>query len=406
MDIGSIMNIMRDPAGIPAAAALFQVLMVVTWVFHIAFVNLTMGAAGLSIFAFYKARSGPHWESLSIAMTKVAKVGVSLLIVLGVAPLLFTQVIYDPQWYTSNLLSASWAIAFIVTLIVGYCLWFAFYWGNHEGARRHIGVYAVIGLALFLLDGLIMHVLSYQAILPQHWMDWYAPGGVVDTRGAKLHAIQWPRYLFIMSLSVPAVGLFLLAYAEYFAPRPDKPRAYLAFAANLGRRLAYTGFMIGLPFLVWWHLDHPAQTELAYSPLAWLMVFAIWLLARVARDSEGHISGYALIALGNGVLLALAVWREIIRATYLRPFGYVIGDTKVNVDWPSLILFFSTFIGIGGLVGGFYLALLYKAGQTEGRYQANGTISNLGTGAVAVLALWIAVFFVYGITIWVRYSFL
>ena len=207
MDIGSVLQTMRDPAGVPAHPVLFQYLMVFTWVFHIAFVHLTLGAAGLAIYAFRRGAGEPHWQRLSVAMTKVAKVGVSLLIVLGVAPLLFTQVIYDPQWYASNLLSARWAIAFIFTLMIAYCLWFAFYWGNHEGARRYIGWYAVGALALFFLDGLIMHALAYQALLPQQWMSWYAPGGVVDTSGARLHAIQWPRFLFIMSLSIPAVGL-------------------------------------------------------------------------------------------------------------------------------------------------------------------------------------------------------
>jgi len=238
MDMGLIMNTMRDPAGVPAHPVLFQGLMIFTWIFHIAFVHLTLGAAGLAIVAFLRVGKGPYWERLSMAMTKVAKVGVSLLIVLGVAPLLFTQVIYDPQWYASNVLSARWAIGFIFTLIVAYCLWFAFYWGNHEGAKRHIGWYAVLALALFCLDGLIMHVLAYQALLPEQWMGWYAPGGVVDTRGATLHALQWPRFLFIMSLSLPAVGLYLLAYADYFSRRADREPAYRAFARTLGRKLA------------------------------------------------------------------------------------------------------------------------------------------------------------------------
>ena len=74
-----------------------------------------MGAAAVAIYAFYGRRGDSDWERLSIALTKVAKVGVSLLIVLGVAPLLFTQVIYDPQWYASNVLSARWAIVFIAS---------------------------------------------------------------------------------------------------------------------------------------------------------------------------------------------------------------------------------------------------------------------------------------------------
>ena len=120
--------------GVPAMPVLFQTLMIATWVPHIAFVLLTLGAATLSSSPSIGG-TRTYWERLSIALTKVTKVGVSLLIVLGVAPLLFTQVIYDPQWYASNVLSARWAIAFIFTLIIGYCLWFAFYWGNHEGAK-------------------------------------------------------------------------------------------------------------------------------------------------------------------------------------------------------------------------------------------------------------------------------
>ena len=402
MDIGSVMHAMRDQAGIPAIPALFQLLMVITWVFHIAFVNLTLGTAALSVFAFYGHRGNADWQRLSIALTKVAKVGVSLLIVLGVAPLLFTQVIYDPQWYASNVLSARWVIAFIASLIVAYCLWFAFYWSNHEGAKRYVGLYAIIGLCLFLMDGLIMHVLSYQAIQPQRWMEWYAPGGIVDTSGGTLHAIEWPRYLFIISLSVPAAGVFLVAYADYFAERADKPAAYLAFVRALGRRIGFWGFLISAPLLVWWHLDHPSESGLRWMPLAWLMVAALPLLANVVRDGKGNVHGYTLVGLGIGFLAVLAVWREIVRATYLKPLGYVVGDYKVNVDWPSMFLFFATLVGVGGLVGGFYLTLLYQSGKVAGPYEAKGTVARLGTGAVAVLVLWITIFFAYGAAIYIR----
>ncbi|OQW92580.1 MAG: hypothetical protein BWK79_14340 [Beggiatoa sp. IS2] len=214
-DIGLILQNMRDPAGIPAYSLLFQWLMIITWIFHIAFVLLSLGSAGLAIVSFSRKRKGVYWERLSIAMTKVAKVSISLLIVLGVAPLLFTQVIYDPQWYTANVLSARWVIAFVFILIIAYCLWFAFYFTNHEGAKRGLNLIALISLALLLLEGLIMHALSYQAILPAQWMEWYAPDGVIDMNGAYLHAIHWLRFLFIISLSVPTVGLFLLAYADY-----------------------------------------------------------------------------------------------------------------------------------------------------------------------------------------------
>lgn len=406
MDIGTVMNTMRDPAGVPAHPVLFQVLMVATWVLHIAFVHLTLGAAGLAIYGFHRRGQGPYWERLSMAMTKVAKVGVSLLIVLGVAPLLFTQVIYDPQWYASNVLSGRWVIAFIFTLIVAYCSWFAFYYANHEGAKQHVGVFAWIALALFILDGLIMHALSYQALLPDQWMNWYAPGGAVDTSGSALHAIHWPRFVFIMSLSVPAVGVFLIAYADYYAARADREPEYRQFVRSLGQRLAAWGFGIALIPMLAWQFDHPSASGLTAHPVGWLLALSLLGMAVWMKRLKTGTHGYLPLLGGQGTLAVLALWREVVRIAHLKPFGYDITTYKVHVDWLSTLLFFSTFIGIGGLVGGFYLTLLYRAGRVQGLYTAERSVARLATGANAVLLLWIAVFFAYGIVIWLRNSFI
>jgi hypothetical protein len=405
MDIGLVMNTMRDPAGVPAHPVVFQILMVFTWVLHIAFVHLALGSAGLAIYTFHRRGSGPYWERLSMALTKVAKVAVSLLIVLGVAPLLFTQVIYDPQWYASNVLSARWAITFIFTLIVGYCCWFAFYHANHEGAKKHIGLYAWIALALFCLDGLIMHALSYQALQPEKWMNWYAPGGMVDTRGAALHAIQWPRYVFIMSLAVPAVGVFLIAYAQYFETRADREPHYRAFVRALGQRIAQWGFLLSLVPLLLWQAALPVGTGLLTHPVGWLLVVTLAALALWMRVLNPLLHGYLPMICNLLMLAILALWREIIRIHYLLPFGYDIRTYPVHVDWPSTALFFATLTGVGGLVGGFYLMLLYRAGRTQGVYVAEQPVARMGTGAVAILALWIALFFVYGVTVSLHDSF-
>lgn len=405
MDIGTVLHTMRDPAGIPSHPVVFQVLMIFTWIFHIAFVHMTLGTAALAIYAFYKRRPNTHWEQLSMAMTKAAKVGVSLLIVLGVAPLLFTQVIYDPQWYTASVLSARWLIAFIFTLIIGYCSWFVFYYSNHEGAKKRLGVFALIGLALFLLDGLIMHVLAYQSLLPDQWMSWYAPGGVVDSRGAKLHAIQWPRYIFIISLSLPAVGLYLMAYADYFRDRADRAPAYLAFARALGHRLAMVGLVLSFVLLLAWQFVHPGATGLTWHPVGWLLAVSLLAFAWWLRRAGDRVHGYLPMLAGLGVLGILAVWRELIRIRYMIPFGYDIRDYTVHADWPSMVLFFSTFIGVGGLVGGFFLLTIYRAGRVQGLYTADRTVARMGTAAVVVLSLWITIFFAYGIAIWMRNAF-
>lgn len=404
-DVGTVLNAMRDPAGIPSHPVVFQVMMVLTWIFHIAFVHMTLGTAALAIVAFYKRRPGTHWEALSMAMTKAAKIGVSLLIVLGVAPLLFTQVIYDPQWYTASVLSARWLIAFVFTLILGYCAWFIFYYSNHEGAKQRLGLFALVGFGLFILDGLIMHVLAYQSLLPDQWMGWYAPGGVIDDRGATLHAVQWPRFVFIMGLSLPAAGLYLIAYADYFRDRGDRPAAYRAWVRALGQRLAFAGFVLSVVLLMGWQLAHPSATRLAWHPVGWLLAASLAAMALLVRRNGARLHGYVPLAAAFGVLGILAIWRELIRIRYMLPFGYDIRDYTVHADWPSMLLFFSTFIGVGGLVGGFFLLTLFRAGRVQGLYTADRTVARMGTSAVVILVIWIVVFFAYGIAIWMRNTF-
>lgn len=405
MDIGVLMNVMRDPAGLPAHPILFQVLMVLSWVFHIAFVNLTIGAAGLAIYAFFQRDKCVDWQLLSMAMTKVAKVGVSLLIVLGVAPLLFMQVIYDPQWYVSNLLSGAWTILFVFLLIVAYCAWFVFYYANQPVAKRRIVWFACLALVLLCVDGLIMHGLSYQAILPHQWLDWYAPNGVVHTSGLKLHAIEWPRYVFIMSLCMPAVGLFLIAYAHYFAIRADFEFSYLTFVHTFGKRLAYMGFAFSSVLFLVWQFVQSSDLGLQTHPLGWVLWLGLVVMTLWLNRAVGLIHPYVPMLCGFFILLLLAIWREVIRMAHLRPFGYDISTYPVHVDWPSAVLFVSTFLGVGGLVGGFYLSLLYRCGRVQGVYVADRSVSRMGTAAIVILVIWIAVFFVYGITIWLNNRF-
>ena len=426
MNTSQLMQAMRDPAGIPAHPGIFQTLMLVTWVLHIAFVLLTLGTAGVAIWAYLRKDTHSHWARLSEAMTQVAKVGVSLLIVLGVAPLLFTQVIYDPQWYASNVLSARWAIAFILTLIIAYCLWFYFYAKNHgHKASRLMAGLAGGAIGLFVLDGFIMHVLSYPTLFPQQWAEWYAPGGVVDTSGRYLHAYQLSRFAFIMSLSVPAAGLYLLLYADYLTQRqlPETDQtpsagevsevflihspapehmAYLPMVRQLGRRLALVGFVISAVLMLCWQLGQHPRPELLWHPLGWVIAawcagMAWWLRGLSRPAGQGVVAASA----GIGLLGLLAVWREWIRVTHLAHQGYTIADYTVNVDWPSMSLFLLTLVGVGGLVGGYYLRLLYRAGLSTGTYTADRFTARLGTAAVAVMALWLIVFFAYGINIYV-----
>lgn len=403
MELGAVLNHMRDPAGIPTPPIVFQVLFVVTWALHIAFVNLTLGGAAMAIWGFLK-RQDPLWARLSVTMTNVAKVSVSLAIVLGVAPLLFTQVIYDPMWYTSNVLSAAWAITFIFTLGIGYTLWFVFYYRN-IGQKASSGTlgWALAALALLLLDGFIMHVLAYQSISPQKWLSWYSPGGIPDMSGTGIHGFELPRYFFFLAMSVVMAGLFLLGYADYFSVREKShPRDYLDFCRDKGISWAKAGLVVQLFFGLWWMTEIRHLGAISH-PLTWLTVAALLLLLGFVFSSGKNLGrGKGVLALGLFGLMDILVSldREAIRIAILKPLGYDPMTYRVSWDVASTALFFLTFLGVGGLVVGFMLAMLWQAGRTEGTYTAKGLVAQLGTWSVAITALWVVIFFLVGLAVW------
>ena len=202
---------LADPAGAPSHPAIFLVLGVVTFALHIAAVSILLGSTGLALFARYKATD--YWLRLGSTMAFTAKAATGAAIVLGVAPLLFVQVIFDPFWYASSMLSAVWTLVFLGLLMIGYLALYRVHSILHreggENNGRGAALWLAAALVLFLACGTLMHVLSNQALFPTHWLEWYAPEGQVDTSGRGLHYVLIPRLLFFFALSLPVTACLL-----------------------------------------------------------------------------------------------------------------------------------------------------------------------------------------------------
>ena len=182
-----MLHALRDPAGVPAHPLVFLILGVITFALHMAAVNVMLGTGALTLRGAFSANA--HWRRLAVAMLTTSKIAVSVAIVLGVAPLLFVQVVYDPFWYTSNVLSAWWVMGFIALLIAGYIALYIFYWKNHdieaEGGKG--SVWLVLSLALLLAaDGLALAA-------PAAHRRRAARGGSCVTRSPRAHGLRSRR---------------------------------------------------------------------------------------------------------------------------------------------------------------------------------------------------------------------
>lgn len=402
---------LRDVAGVPTHPIVFLILGVVTFALHIAAVQIMLGASGLTIWGALSKDS--HQRRLAQSMVMVSKVMLSVAIVIGVAPLLFVQVTYDPFWYTSNVLSAWWVIGFLVFLTVGALLWFFFNAKNENLAteKTFCAGSAILAVVMFLIVGFIMHVLTNQMLSPEKWMQWYAPNGVLDTSGRGIHDFNLARFMFFISLSVPVIGAVLVGYRRYYLPRmADKTlnmtQDYLDWAGRLGQNLIVVGGVVSVLIGAWWMATLPAnQATFALSP--WVLLSLALLLAFVAfafwvrMGKMDTLWAYAVLPVGAVALIMVAAAREILRYHVLMgAHGYDVFTYPINMDWYSTLMFFATFLIVGGGVLAYMLTVAWKAGQAEGVYTPGPIISRMGDIGIALIALWIVQYFAVGLYVW------
>ena len=399
---------LRDPLGIPAHPAIFLILGVLTWALHIVAVHVLLGSSVLAIRGAFSGMD--HWRRLASAMVNTAKVAVSVAIVVGVAPLLFVQVIYDPFWYTSNVLSAWWVIGFIVILIVATLALFIFYAMNYElrTKKTRCPGAMIAAILLFLVVGFIMHALSVQMLEPDKWLEWYAPNGVIDASGRSIHAYNPWRFAFFIALSLPVIGIWLFGYRRYLQGAGEKDAGYLAFVKRIATRLGAVGTAISLVLLVMWMRGLPADiADFATSiwPIAAalaLIVVAAYPLLLGKRLDQG-MWGYTPVLVATVGMIVVAAMREAIRwVTLYGVHGYNPLDYRIVMDWYSTGLFFITFGVLGGGVVAYLLTVAWQAGQTEGTYTPSRAVNRMGTVAIIMLVLWVAQYFGFGL--WTAYA--
>jgi hypothetical protein len=400
METPAMLQLLKDPMGVPFYPLVFQALMVLTFALHILFVNLALGTTSLAVIG--RLKGGERWSRLAGGMARAATANVSGAILLGVAPLLFVQVIYDPFWYASSNLSAAWAIGFIFILTAGYA---SLYLARDAKGDASSG-FASFAFAIFLTAGFIMHVLGYQLLQPEKWLGWYTSHGAAATAGTVLHDFSMPRFLHFIVPAFAVTGVFLMLYSWYFRARVDMDEAYLDWAGRLGAKLAFHATALEVVTGLLWLLVLPRELSFHSHPLFLLgVVLGLGLLGYLyhaqRREKDHHLFAWPAAAGMLAVVLEMAAAREALRMRYLARFGYSIADHRLNLDWGSTALFFGTFVPCLAVLA-YLLAVAYQSGRVAGRWEAGPRMRTWGNASIGTLAAWVAIVTGLGVAITLR----
>jgi len=337
-------SLIPSPDAIPVHWFWLHLLLTLTTFLHFIAMNIMLGTG-------FIAFTSPFWRSndvmpLNAHIAKTLPYTIAFTINLGVAPLLFLQVLYGQFLYTSSILMAVYWLSIVGLLIITYYAAYIYRLMDNRDGMGHL----YIGTAVLLLLGISFLFSNNVSIMqmPETWIKYFA-----DRTGWLLNfsdAALIPRYLHFIASAVAIGGL---AIALYFEIRKRRGATDGEEWIKLGCKWFTVATIINFGFGFWFL---GALPEIAYNPstLGGKIFFILvvgsvaTIIPSVASAQTGRIIPATVWALATVLLMTLA--RDILRLTYLKPF-FSLTDLPYVPQYSPFIVFLVAFIGGIFLVG-------------------------------------------------------
>ena len=291
-------------------------------------------------------------------------------ITLGIAPLLFVQVLYGQFFYTSSILMA-WPWFLVLAMLTA--AYYGFYYvsfrsGQHVGKAG--GVMLISVILVFLIGFLFSNNITLSET-PSRWATKY----FADPGGWNLNLSEptlIPRFLHFFTAAVAVGGIFLVlvALANWKRDR-EYARQVLQFGGKAFMYATMAQIVVGLIFLV----SLPRDMRMVFmgdSPLATTLLLvgitggiaAIFVMSGALRNE--NIRAAALYAPGvlAVTIACMSVMRDILRDAYLSPYFHA-GQFAVSTQWSVFPLFLALFVA--GVI--LWLVMLRRYGLLGGKKQ-------------------------------------
>jgi hypothetical protein len=341
-----------DPMPVPGPIWLIKTLLLVLFFLHVIFMNCTLAGGLTGVFNAIRGRSERHPLSrkLSADLGRVLPIFVAFTVTLGVAALLFVQVLYGNLLYTSSILIGVYWFSVILLVILGY---YGYYYFNaHSGEKATTTSIVVLGLAVFcfLIIGFIFTNNMSLMWSPQKWLAMYR----ARPSGAHLNLSDIsvvPRYLHTI---VGAFGVFTAALAHYGTVRFKNDREYGSWLVRRSS-IVFAGTTV-LQFLIgmWFLMSLPRNVALIFfRDGVGVLIFGVALLATLAATILLLVGGTAkepspMIHAGFAMVLItvalMVVMRDMVRTAYLQPY-FRLSRLQVSPQTGIIIVFLLTFVG-------------------------------------------------------------
>lgn len=347
-----------DPFGLPATLLFIQILHLLTLLLHLVAMNFMVtaaGAAAITRLRIAKAGTGSTATKLYSDAVNLLPYLVAATVTLGIAPLLFSQVIYGHTVYPAGI-AIGWFWWGVIPLLVAAYYGFYLLKLRNEAGRKVSSLVPFIALLILIWISFIFSNnfnLSGQPDRIEAMIRASSAGWQLNLSDPT----TFPRWLHMVvgAVAVGGVGMMWLGWMKLKID-PEYGARLLRLGQQLFIHPTTANIVIGFAFMM--TLKRPVMMKLMGQGLletglwfigmgAALAAIPVFNRAAASRSFNALLSGSVLLAL----TLAAMVWlRERVRIAYLEPY-FNLSDWTVNVQTGPIILFLLTFLlGIGVMV--------------------------------------------------------
>jgi len=350
-----------DPMPLPGPLWLMLVLLLVTFLLHLIAMNLTVGGILIAVICSLKRKRDGFSGLLVGDLVRILPTTLAFTITLGVAALLFVQVLYGNLLYASSILIGAFWIAVIPTLIVAY---YGLYY-----CKSHARSTGLLWLVLFLLLAIgFVYVNNFTLMMePSRWLAMYrhsAAGLNLNWSDGSLA----PRYLHFM------LGAFAIAgFAVFLVGVWQRATEYGQWMQRQGAQWFVVSTVLNYAVGMWFLIALPRSVLVDLftgGPLAAMLIGLGMLLPLAAvahvllsiRTSKILLHARLAVATTFLTLVVMVVLRQVVRGAYLAPFVRL-HDLAVSPQWSVIVLFLLLFVA--GLATVFVMLRKYWTAQGE-----------------------------------------
>jgi hypothetical protein len=319
-----------DPLALPAPAWLLWALLLLTFFLHLIPMNLVLGGSIIVAIARVRGRKPgrEHEARLAHIVVKALPVLISATVTLGVAALLFLQVLYGRVFFASAVVMGWWWLGVIGLLILAY--YAAYLMAMREAILGGAGTF--LAWLIAAVAGLIALIYGNNMTLmlkPAELVARYA----ADGSGSQLNLLDpalFPRHLHMVLGAIAVSGL---AIAVLGVLRGKADAAFGQWAVRYGAFVCVAATVVNIFAGLWWLAALPRDVLLQFMGRDMRAVGELLAGILLTLTGAGHtvlaVTGKRpalMVTISAGTLLAgiamMLLTRDTIRRLTLDLAGY------------------------------------------------------------------------------------